>query len=98
MRKLKASRPRSGGSCEGALFVAEQFAFDERFGNRGRIHGDERTIDPPAVLMDGPRGQFFSSATLAREQRARIALSDRLEELVDLPHLGTGAHEGSEAA
>src|SRR5438067_4418404 len=34
--KFEATRPRTNGSGECAFFVSEDFAFDERFGNRSR--------------------------------------------------------------
>ena len=40
-----AARQRAG---ERAPLVAEQFAFEERFGNRGAVHFDKRTRRPRA--------------------------------------------------
>ena len=33
--------PGLGGAGEGALFVAEELALDERLGDGGAVHGDE---------------------------------------------------------
>ena len=42
-----------GGAGEGALFVAEQFALQQGFGNGGAVDGDEGLFGARAVAMQG---------------------------------------------
>ena len=37
------------GAGEGAAFMAEQLAFEQRFGERGAVHGNKRPLRPRAV-------------------------------------------------
>ena len=55
----------SGGSREGSLFVAEQFAFHQRFGQRATIDGDKRLAGPLASLLNGTRHEFFSRSAFS---------------------------------
>jgi hypothetical protein len=45
---------------ERALFVAEQFTFQQRLGNRDATDNDERLVEPVAVLKDRARDEFLA--------------------------------------
>jgi len=50
---------------EGAALVAEQFVFDETFGNGRAIQRDERQIAARRKMMDGAGEKFFARAAFA---------------------------------
>jgi hypothetical protein len=60
-----------GGAGEGALFVAEQFAFEQRFGHPGAINCNERPLLAGAGLMDGAGDQLLAGAGFAEQQHRR---------------------------
>ena len=88
---LATVRPR-----ERALFVAEQLGLDQRVGDGAAVDADERTVAPPALVMDGAGDELFARARLAldenRERGARY-LADPLDHGLDL---GAAADEGAE--
>ena len=57
-----------GGRGEGALAVAEEFTFDQIFGDRRTIHLDKRFVFARTCGMDRMRDQFFASAGFAIDQ------------------------------
>ncbi len=63
-----ASRDRAG---ERALLVTEELAFEDRLGDRGAVHGDERRIPTRAVLMHVPREELLSGSALAEDEERR---------------------------
>ena len=54
VRHLKLSAPHHHCAGERALFVAEQFALNERLGDRGAVHLHEWTVGARAMNMDRP--------------------------------------------
>src|SRR5262249_37731439 len=71
-----ADSPRvSSGEC--TAFVTEQFAFEQRFGNRGAVDGNERPACAMAVLIKGARYQFRGQVGIKRcLPRACLSLVD----------------------
>src|SRR5581483_8151672 len=53
---------------ESAPFMAEKFAFQERFGNGGAINRNKRGARAVAMLINGPRNQFLARSSLAAYQ------------------------------
>jgi hypothetical protein len=47
---------------EGAALVAEERGFDERFGERGAVDGDERFVGAVGQLVDRARDEFLAGA------------------------------------
>ncbi len=64
----KQSRLRSQSAGEGAFFVAEQFAFDQRGDQRSAVHGHERTVGQSAAEMNGAGDQFLAGSAFAGNQ------------------------------
>ena len=58
--------PRGAG--EGALFVAEQLAFEQVVGNGGAIDGDEALAAPRRQVVHGAREELLARAALAEQQ------------------------------
>src|SRR6266540_763797 len=59
------ARLRAG---EGAAFVAEQFALQQRFRDGGAVDGDEGRLRPVAVLVDGAGDEFLAGACRAADE------------------------------
>ena len=85
-----ALRVRAG---EGAAFVAEQFAFQQRFGNGGAIDGDERRVGAVAVLVNGAGDQFLAGAGFAADEHVHRFGGDPANLLVNFLHRGALADE-----
>ena len=63
-------------ACTGkaAAAVAEQFALDQAFRDRGAVDGDERLAAPLAGLVHGLGKSLLATAGLAAQQQRHIAL------------------------
>ena len=86
-----ALRQRAG---EGAFFVAEEFAFEQVFGDRRAVDGDERLVHAGAVLENGAGDEFLAGAAFAGDQDGRAGRRDLADELVNLLHCGRIADDG----
>src|SRR5262249_56169151 len=53
---------------KGALFITEQFAFNEILRQSPAVDSDKRRILLERVVMDASRYQFLSSSTFTRDQ------------------------------
>ena len=58
---------------EGAAFVAEQFAFQQGFGDGRAVDGEEWLGAAPAVAVDGPGDELFAGAALAGDEHGGVA-------------------------
>src|SRR5260370_17369491 len=74
------------GAGERAFLMAEEFAFEERFGQRGTIKGEKQTVSALAVLVDSAGGKLLAGTAFAIDQHGGFAGSDALDESVDLLH------------
>ena len=64
---------------ERAFFVAEQFAFEQRFGNGGAIDADVMRLAPQAQAVQRARDQFLARAAFAENQDAACRWAPRFE-------------------
>ena len=65
-----------GRAGERTALVAEQFAFEQRLGQRGAVQADKRALLARAGIMHRPRDEFFADAAFAAN-RARSLCSAR---------------------
>ena len=56
------------GVGEGPFLVAEQFAFQQRFGNRRAVDGDERLVAAAAEVVNRLADDFLAGAVFAQDQ------------------------------
>ena len=63
MREFKAAAPPFERTGKGALLVAEQLAFDERFGQRRAVDRDERHAPARAEVVNRARDEFLAGPT-----------------------------------
>ncbi|MCY1456178.1 hypothetical protein D9M71_733780 [compost metagenome] len=59
--------------------MAEQFGFDQGFGERTAVHCHEGPVAPGAEVVDMSRHQLFASAGFTNDQHAGIARCDLLQ-------------------
>lgn len=90
---LELADALSIGAGEGALLVAEQLAFQQRFGNGGAIDGEKMPMRAFAVMVNSASHQFLARAALAQNQHRDILRRDAANALVHLLHRGTTANE-----
>jgi hypothetical protein len=76
---------------------SEDLAFQECFGNRRAVDGNERRFGSGAELVDRLRHQLLARARLADDQHRRRRVRGLLDDLIDLPHLRAVADDASEA-
>ena len=75
-----------GRAGERAAFVAEQFAFQELFGNGGAVDGEKRLRAALAVAVDRAGDEFLAGAAFAGDQRGGVARGDLADEFEHLLH------------
>ena len=83
---LEFSDALVGRAGERAAFVAEQFAFQKLFRNRGAIDGKKRLCAAVAVMINRAGDQFFSRAAFAGDERGGVAGGDLANEFENLLH------------
>jgi hypothetical protein len=78
----------SGGTGEGASFVAEEFVFDEGFGDGGAVEGHEGFVAARGKMMDGAGEEFFACATFAEKEHSGVGGGYALELLANFTDRG----------
>ena len=84
--QFEASRANADGAGERAFLVAKYFAFDQCFGNRRRVHGNERSVRSLAQTMNRACREFLAGAAFAGDERRGIAGAEADDEVVDFTH------------
>ena len=84
--QFEASRAPLQRPGECAFFVAEDFAFDQGFGNGGAIDGNEWFVPARAEFMNGAGHQFLAGAARAGNQHRGRAGCNHFDEVKDLLH------------
>ena len=70
---LELSDPPGDGAGEGAFLMAEQFAFQQMFRDRGAVDRDEHLVGPPAFAVDVAGHQLLAGAVLPGDQDGSVA-------------------------
>src|SRR6478609_1620475 len=94
MSAFKTARMPRVSPGEGAAFVAEELAFEERFGDGGAVDGNERTLGTTAMLVDGASDQLFPGASFAPDQDGDVSGCDSANLLINELHGAAGADQG----
>ncbi len=101
LRHLEAARLAIVGAGERALFVAEDFRFEERVGQRGAVECLELPLTPARQVVDHPRDELFARSGGPEDQHRDVGLGggpNPLEDdehfLVAADHLAEAAHAG----
>lgn len=74
--------------------MAEEFGFEEGFGNGSTIDGDERGLGAVAVLVERAGNQFLAGAGLAADEDIDGLGGDAADFLVDVAHGAALSDEG----
>ena len=89
-RHFEQARLVAHRAGERAAHVAEEFGFQQRFGQRGAVDGDKRTAGARALIVDHADDELFAGAALAVDQTvvssgATRAASSRTSCIAALP-------------
>jgi hypothetical protein len=91
---FEAANAAGLGAGKGTAFMAEEFAFEEGFGDGGAVDGDEGGVGAVAVLVDGAGDEFLAGAGFAADEDVDGSGGDAADFLVDGLHGGALADEG----
>jgi hypothetical protein len=97
VRLFETTLTHTDGAGEGTTFVAKEFAFDERFGNRRGIQRDEGLPFAPAQAMDTSRATSSLPVPLTGDHHADVSVPRRFDQFED-PRIGLPADEVAESA
>ena len=61
------------GPGEAAFHVTKQLRLEERLGQAGTVHRDERVAAPPRAYVNAPRKQILADARLSRDEHLAVA-------------------------
>src|SRR6266700_1868496 len=82
----EAASLASPGSCL-RPHPKKQFAFQERFGERATVHGNERFLGARAVQVDGLGDEFFPRTAFSGDHHGAVCRADHFDHLEELLHL-----------
>ena len=97
VRELEPARLAVVRAGERALFVAEDFRFEQRVGQRGAVDRLELVGAAAAQLVDHPRDDFLARAGRAEDQHRDVGLRRGPDPLEDDEHLLVAADHLAEA-
>ena len=93
IRQLEAAIPLVGRAGEGAFFVAEEFAFDERLGNGGAIDLDERLVGTLAVEENLVGHKLFARSIFTADHDRGIRPADTVDEIFQAGDGGAASND-----
>ena len=96
LRLLDFARGGLDRAGEGAAFVAEQFGFEQGFGNRGAVDRDEFATCPRAVVVDRAGEQFLAGAACTEQHYRDVGAGDAFDGSGDLEHFGGAGDDRAE--
>ena len=80
VRRLQPADAIAARIGEGALHMAEQFRFEEIFGDRAEIDRDEHPVGAPRTSVKLARDQFLAGAVLAQDKHVRLGRRGALDQ------------------
>ena len=69
--------------------MAEQFAFQQRFGKSCAVDRQKGPLRPATVVVQSPRDQLFAGAAFAQDQHVDILGGDTADGFAHFLHDGT---------
>ena len=91
--QLKLAEAAVEGAGERALFVAEQFAFEQIARDGGAVDRDEGLVPARRIVMDRLCHQFLAGAALAEYQDRRLSVDYLADDFVNALHARAGADD-----
>ena len=79
MRQFETADALADGAREGALFVTEQFGFDDAFRQRRAIDLDEGVFGARRIFVNGAGEQLLAGAGLAAQQHGGVGLGRQFD-------------------
>ena len=86
MGLLEATAVRAHGTRKGALFVAEELALQQAFGDGGAVQGDELPFRAVAALVNRPGHEFLSGTRLTGDQNGHAGSREATDGPENLLH------------
>src|SRR5262245_35192542 len=77
--QLKPANLRRNGPCEGALFMSEEFAFEESGWNGRTVELDKSPLATVAEIVKRPRHELLSAACFTQNQHGGVRRRDGLD-------------------
>ena len=81
------------GAGKRALFMAEELAFEEVFGDGGAVDADVISLAADTEAVEGAGDQFLAGAAFAEDQDGGVGGGDVLDEIAQLQDLGRFADD-----
>ncbi len=83
---FEQARPVAGRVGESAFFVAEEFAFEEMFGQGPAVDGDKGFVPARPLLVDVAGQDLLAGASLAAQKHGGVAVDHLFQQGVDRFH------------
>ena len=96
VRLFEAAYAAFVGACEGSSFVAEEFAFEQAFGEGGAVQGDEGALGAGAFDVDRACEFAFACAAFACDEDCGACACDLAGDAVDFLEGGACADQAFE--
>src|SRR6266404_4857210 len=87
MGRLEKALPVFVSAGESSLHVTEQFRLQQSLWERTAVNGDEGSLGPNAILMNGAGHQFFAGPALSGDENAARLRSNGLNHVEDGAHV-----------
>src|SRR5262249_50918409 len=94
---LDLALPLRVGAGEGAPLVTEELALEQRLRDGAAVDGDEGSVAPWTMRVDGPGHELLAGAALSLAEHGGLCLADPLDQREDLAHPGRGAEDVGKA-
>ena len=96
MRLFDLAFGRLDRAGERALFMPEQFTFEQSFGDRRTVDGDECALAAVASFVQPAREQLLAGPACAEQHDRHICVRDALDGPRDLEHFGRCRNHAAE--
>ncbi len=83
---LEAADTSTRRARERAALMSEELAFDQLFGDRGHVDGDEAAVAALAVIVQRARDKLLAGSGFARDHHGQIGLGQAGDDAIDLLH------------
>ena len=83
---LEKASALGGRSSERPPYMAEQLAFEQRFGNRSAVHDDEVLLSAMALRVKSTRDQALAGSRFAQQEHGHRRIGGTPSEVEQRPH------------
>ena len=93
---FKTARTAVNGSGKGALFMAEQFTFQQFSRNSATVNRHKRFITTMGMVMQIARNDFFAGARFALNHHADVFIGNLHNQFTNMLNLTAGTDQAAE--